>query len=218
MVRALLWDNDGVLVDSETLFFETTQSVFFSFGLKLDDSLWRDRYLGRGAHSVDIAQMLGATAQKAHEVVAHRNMVFWQRLEQPVALRPSIAQTLAKLHSLFRMGVVTSAPRRQFDLLHAHTGLRDYFECIITADDCSKIKPDPEPYFTALQCMGLPPEECLAIEDSPRGLASAAAAGIRCVVIQTALTDLSACDRAFAIIENAHELDTVLQTISPSAN
>lgn len=210
MIQALLWDNDGLLVDSEALFFETTRAVFQSAGLALETDLWRRAYLGQGLHSVDIARLLGASAQLAEAVVASRTRLFRQRLEAPIPLRPHIANALERWKATHRMAVVTSAPQRQFDLIHAHTGLREYFECVITADDCRKLKPDPEPYLNALARMALKPEACLAIEDTPRGLASAAAAGIRCVVIRTPLTEVAACHGAQAIIDDASGLEKVL--------
>ena len=86
------------------------------------------------------------------------------------------------------MAIVTGCGRDQLVLAHAASSLLGFFDVIITSDDCSNGKPHPEPYLAATRALGVRPERCIAVEDSPRGLASATAAGIPCVVVPTELT------------------------------
>jgi HAD superfamily hydrolase (TIGR01509 family) len=86
------------------------------------------------------------------------------------------------------MALVTGSHRDQLQLMHATSGLLDLFEVTITGDECSQSKPHPEPYLAALKALALSPGHCVAVEDSPRGLASARAAGVACVVVPHELT------------------------------
>lgn len=211
MIHALLWDNDGVLVDSESIFFETTRSVFESAGLELTAPFWASQYLGAGVRSRGIARMLGASPELAGRLVEQRNGLFRRRLEQPIPVLPGIREAFARWYNACRLAVVTGSSRRQFDLIHRHTGLLPYLDCVVTADDCRRTKPDPAAYLTVLSRLGLEPGQAVAVEDSPRGLASATAAGIPCVVIRTPLTDLGACASAIAIIDHPAELERIFQ-------
>jgi beta-phosphoglucomutase-like phosphatase (HAD superfamily) len=98
-----------------------------------------------------------------------------------------------------KLAIVTGCGRDQLALAHAASSLLGCFDLIVTSDDCVRSKPDPEPYLLALSRLGLRAEQCLAIEDSPRGLASARAAGVPCVVVPTELTCRLAFPGALAI-------------------
>jgi HAD superfamily hydrolase (TIGR01509 family) len=185
---AVLFDNDGVLVDTETLFFATTRSAFERLDLDLTADTWGRRYLAEGNSSREIALAMGAHPGAVDEVLEERNRQFRSVLQQPPRLRPLVRETLAQLRGAVRIAIVTGCGREQLALAHATSGLLDLFELIITSDDCARSKPDPEPYLNAVRILGLRAEHCLAVEDSPRGLASASAAGVPCIVVPTELT------------------------------
>ena len=94
------------------------------------------------------------------------------------------------------------SPREQFDEVHRFTGLRDFFETVLTSDDYERSKPHPDSYVSALRAMDLPAGRCIAVEDSPRGVASARAAGLRCILVPTELTDLTMCREADFTVED----------------
>jgi beta-phosphoglucomutase-like phosphatase (HAD superfamily) len=82
---------------------------------------------------------------------------------------------------------VTTSRREHFDIIHRASGLLQYFAFILTREDYEKSKPDPEPYLRGLEKTGVERSECIVIEDSKRGLTAATRAGLRCLVIPTAL-------------------------------
>ncbi len=188
MIEAVLWDNDGVLVDTETLFFETTRAAFVRLGVELKQELWGKLYLGEGKSTREIAVLLGAENSKISEVLEERNQAYLQKLRQAPPLRPHVRETLSALSGKVRMAMVTGCHRNQLQLMHAGTGFLGFFEVIVTGDDCANPKPDPELYLAGLKALGLAAERCLAVEDSGRGLAAARAAGIPCIVVPTELT------------------------------
>jgi HAD superfamily hydrolase (TIGR01509 family) len=194
MIEAVLWDNDGVLVDSETRFFETTRAAFARIGLTLTREIWGRHYMGEGKSSHDIAVMMGAESRQVKPMLEERNQDYMQVLRQPPPLRPQVRETLSRLHGRVRMAIVTGCHRDQLRLMHDGNGLLGLFEAIVTGDECPHAKPHPGLYLAGLKKLGVPAEGCLAVEDSPRGLAAARVAGVACMVVPTELT----CDLDFA--------------------
>jgi HAD superfamily hydrolase (TIGR01509 family) len=199
MIEAVLWDNDGVLVDTETLFFETTRAAFARFGLELTQEIWGRHYLGEGKTSREIAALLGADGSRIGAVLEERNQEYRQRLQQAIPLRPKARETLSLLFGRVRMAMVTGCHRDQLQLMHGSTGLLGLFDAIITGDECSNPKPHPELYLAGLKTLGAVAERCLAVEDSGRGLAAARAAGIPCIVVPTELTRMLDFKGALAV-------------------
>ncbi len=199
MIRAVLWDNDGLLLDSEALFFSLTKRFFAEAGIHLDEAYWGIEYLGNAKHSVQIARELGMAPDLAEKLLDRRNDAFVERIRHSVPLMPKVRETIEALRGQVRLGLVTGSPRDKVELMHGPAGLLDRFDVIVTDDDVSNPKPHPEPYLKALESLGLSPEECLAVEDSRRGLSSAYAAGIPCIVVPNALTKVQSFELAYAV-------------------
>lgn len=209
-IEAILFDNDGVLVDTETLFFETTRRAFMRLNLDLDRGTWGRRYLTQGNSSREIALSLGADANRVTEIIELRNHQYWRLLQNPPPLRPQVRETLTALHGRFKLAIVTGCGREQLDLVHNGNKLLEMFDLIVTSDNCSCGKPHPEPYLTALRALGLDAPRCIAVEDSPRGLGSAKSARVNCVVVPTELTVMLEFPGALAI---EHDISRVLNHV-----
>ena len=197
--EAVLFDNDGVLVDTETLFYETSRSAFKQLGLDLTRKTWAQLYLGEGKNSKEIASSLGADPARIGPVLEERNRQYLRVLEKPPPLLTKVRETLASLRGRVKMAIVTGCGRHQLDLVHATSHILGFFDVIVTSDTCSCAKPHPEPYLNAIRVLGVQAERCIAVEDSPRGLASARAAGVPCVVVPTELTSILDFPGALAI-------------------
>lgn len=108
------------------------------------------------------------------------------------------------------MGIVTSSRKEHFEIIHRSSGLLKYFDFFLTGEHYTKFKPNPEPYLLAVERSGCKKEECLAIEDSERGLTSAKSAGIYCYVIPTELTRGGNFSSADKVLGNIKEIITEL--------
>ncbi len=199
MIKAILWDNDGLLLDSETVFFELTQEVFADFGFELGEEYWGREYLGKAKRTRQVAHEFGMTPEVIDRVIERRDSMFFEALQHPISLRPKVRETLDALAGTVQQGVVTGSPREKVELMHRLHGLGGYFDVVITHDEVEETKPHPEPYTTALQRLNLDPGNVIAVEDSERGLASAHAAGIACIVVPNHLTRIQKFDNAYAI-------------------
>ncbi len=187
-VRALLWDNDGVLVDTEQLYFEVTRDVLASSGVVLTDEQYRDLFLVQGRGAWHLCAERGIPNEEIVRLRSRRNDLYADGLRRGSLALADVESVLATLHGRYPMGVVTSSRRDHFELIHEHTGFLRYFDFALTAHDVERVKPDPELYLKAVARSGFQAHECLAIEDSERGLHAARAAGVPCVVVPTALT------------------------------
>jgi beta-phosphoglucomutase-like phosphatase (HAD superfamily) len=193
MIQAVFLDSDGVLVDTERMFFEATQKSFKKHGGRLSRVQWSRWYLAEGKQSSDIAETCGVPRTRIASAVQERDDTFWKGMDAGVRIPPGVIDTVRELAARYRLAIVTGASRSHFERIHEHTGLVPFFECVITRDECGVVKPDPGGYVMAMEKLGLEPGLCLAVEDSPRGAAAAMGAGIPCIVVPTELTAKDLC-------------------------
>lgn len=203
MVEGILWDNDGVLVDTECLFFESTRRTLARIGIHLSLEQFLDLSMRQGRSAFELAIGNGWQKQQLAHLKRERDVLYSELLRRHTRVLPGVPETLKALHGRKRMAVVTSSQRQHFDTMHADIGLREYFEFALVREDYNETKPDPEPYLLALKRLGMKADNCVAVEDSERGLAAARAAGIRCLVIPNDMTRSCSFQGATAILPRA---------------
>jgi HAD superfamily hydrolase (TIGR01509 family) len=126
-----------------------------------------------------------------------------------------VEDALRRLRGKVLMGVVTSSRREHFEIIHSGTGLLYYFDLVLPLEDYGKSKPNPDPFLTAVIRHGLQAEHCIIVEDSKRGLATAMAAGIRCIVVPNALTQGSNFSGAYRVVKSVNKVtEEVFQLLS----
>lgn len=210
VTKAIFWDNDGVLVETEQLYFEATRDVLAEVDIDLTPALYKELFLIQGRGAWHLVAEKGFSADEQERMRVDRNNRYSRGLERTPPLVDGVRDVLQALHGKYVMGCVTSSRKDHFDLIHRETGLLQYFDFIITASDVTRVKPDPEPYRLAVSRTGFAPSECVAIEDSARGLEAANAAGIRCLVVPTSLTRGSAFPGAQRVLDRMEDVLPVL--------
>jgi len=208
--RAVFWDNDGVLVETEHLYFQATQETLASIDIELTRDDYIALFLVQGRGAWHIAEQRGVSPAAIERLRHDRNARYSELLAQGPRLIAGVTEVLDALHGRYVMGVVTSSRKDHFDVIHRNTGLLKYFDFVLTAGDFTRVKPDPEPYVRAVARSGVPADACVAIEDSARGLESARAAGISCIVVPTELTRWSDFAGADRVLGSIGEILTVL--------
>jgi HAD superfamily hydrolase (TIGR01509 family) len=178
-LRAVLFDMDGLLVDSEPLWFEAERSVMARMGGSWTEA---DQYqLVGGSLERSVGYMRGRAPCPAEPALIGSWLVETMTelvTGRGVTLMAGAAELLAEVVVAgIPRALVTSAQRQIMDVVIASTGLA--FDITVCAEDVSRGKPDPEPYLRAAGLLGELPGGCVALEDSPRGIASAEAAGCR---------------------------------------
>jgi HAD superfamily hydrolase (TIGR01509 family) len=203
VIKAIFWDNDGVLVDTEHLYFEATRRVLARVRVELTPALHHELFLVQNRGAWHLAEAAGVAPDDLARLRADRDATYSELLRRDGLAIPGVEAALEQLAPRHRMAVVTSSHRDHFDAAHRGTGLLRFFDFVLTREQYQRSKPDPEPYLVALARTGLDRSECLVIEDSERGLRAASAAGLACWVIPTALTrggDFSAADRVLGAV------------------
>lgn len=211
-MRGILWDNDGVLVDTEGLFYEANQELFAEHDIDLSPQLFFDWFLCDNIGAWHLLEQRGYSSDHIHQLRTDRNKRYSKRLQSGQHLvMPGVKQVLTALQNRARMGIVTSSRRDHFNMIHQNLDLLAHFEFIITEEDYPQSKPAPDPYLLGLKKLALPAQQCIVIEDSPRGLKSAIAAGIPCIVIRNELSRHYMFDGAHCVIDRLEDLLEVLR-------
>lgn len=201
-IRAVFWDNDGVLVDTERLYYQATQEILATAGIELTEEQYYQYFLVQNCGAFHLAQAKGLSDAAIDALRDARNARYNDLLKtSPVAIA-GVEQVLQQMKGKFVMGIVTSSHRDHFDTTHQHTTLVQYIDFVLTSEDYSVTKPDPAPYLAAIQRSGCRPEECIVVEDSERGLIAATRAGLKCVVIPRDLTRCGDFRAAYRVLNN----------------
>ena len=213
-LRAVLFDHDGTLVNSEPIHGHAWQIALEPYGATLSLDQYRERYSGVTTAAVawDLVARLGVR-QAAGVLANAKNAVIRAYLETTAfPLMPGVREAVSAFSALgLKQAVVTGANSLAAHATLAAHGLKDHFSTVVSGDDVVRNKPAPDCYAVALSRLGLAAAECIAIEDSEHGLRAAAAAGVRCLVIPTemsrhhdfglALARLHDMDQARAFVE-----------------
>lgn len=188
MTDWIFWDNDGVLVETEHLYFSASRDVLADAGIVLTREMFVQISLVKGRSVLDLAAAGMSPADLEH-LQEQRNRRYSELLRTGSQVVDGVAETLRRLSGTVSMGIVTSSRRTHFDIIHRHSGLLPFFDFVITCEDVARTKPHPEPYLKALAMSGSRPDRCLVVEDTERGLISAIRAGMDCIVIPNGMLD-----------------------------
>jgi HAD superfamily hydrolase (TIGR01509 family) len=206
----VLFDNDGVLVDSEPLFLQATQELLSTVGVTVNAELYAEICLRRGASVFELAVARGLSTAEIRELRARRDERYAELIDEGVRVFDGVRATLARMHRVRPMAIVTSSGRDHFERIHHQTDLVRFFEFVLTDGDYARHKPHPDPYLMAAERFGVRPERCLVVEDTERGLAAAHAAWMRCVVIPNQLSESGNFERAERVLSSMKELAPLL--------
>lgn len=186
---AIMFDLDGVIIDTEPLHARTKRMAFDQYGLTAPDDFYAG-FIGRSDEDMvkGVVEQFGPPSLEWRDVLARKHELF-NEMESEIELIPGATEFIAAARKHFdKLALVTSATRRNQQYALRRFGLESSFDVIVTAEDIVRTKPDPEPYLTAVSRLGVPAAACLVLEDSTHGVASANAAGCAVVAITTSFT------------------------------
>lgn len=199
MIRGLIFDFDGLILDTELPDFESWQEMFVEHGAALPLAAWTP-LIGTAAESFDIYDYLEQQADRPidrADVRERRRKRYHERVMAQMIL-PGVEACIQEAKRRGMKVGLASASSPDWVLGHlSRLGLHVHFDTVKTAADVARVKPDPALYRAALAALGLDAHEAIALEDSPNGIAAAKAAGLFCVAIPNAMTrdlDVSAAD------------------------
>jgi beta-phosphoglucomutase len=187
VIRAIVFDFDGVIADSEPLHLRALQGVLAQRGM----SVGRDEYYARylGYDDVGAFQAIGRdrgvelSDAEIRGLIAAKSTIYQTLLTGDGVLFAGAVRCVEGLATLFPLGIASGALRHEIQAILRSGRLDSYFQFIVASGDTPAGKPAPDPYLRAAALHGLDPSECVAIEDSRWGIESARTAGMRCVGI-----------------------------------
>lgn len=190
MVRAILFDFNGVIVNDEPQHCEALTATLAEYGIPLDRETYYREYLGfddRECFRFTFERYgRPAGAPALEEAIERKARHYAAEIRRSMTLVPGAADFVrAAAAEGLALAIVSGALRREIDLVLDAAGLRRHFAVVVAAEDVSACKPDPQGYVRAREVLGAAPERCIVVEDSLPGLAAARAAGMRCALLAT---------------------------------
>jgi HAD superfamily hydrolase (TIGR01509 family) len=205
-IRALIFDFDGLILDTETPDFQSWQEIYRQHGLELPLSLWATFIGGPSGsfHPFDNLQdRLGRQLDRAQTLAQHKRRE--QELFAGQAALPGVLSYLDEAQGRGLHTAIASSSPSEWVMGHlGRIGLQDRFSPILTSDDVRNVKPDPELFLATLRAMDLSAAQAVVLEDSPNGVRAAKGAGLYCVAVANAVTrqlDLSQADLVLDSLE-----------------
>ncbi|MFJ7587783.1 HAD family hydrolase [Streptomyces sp. NPDC097617] len=197
-LAAVLFDMDGTLVDTEVLWWRTTEEIADGLGHRLTDAD-APEVVGRAVEDTAAHLVRVSGGGDPSEVAAALTESFFREVEAGAPLRPGAQRLLTELEAEgVPFALVSASPRVVVDSVVGGSLTHVPFTFTLSADDTTRTKPHPDPYRTAAERLGLAPGACVAVEDSPDGAASAEAAGCAVLVVPSLLAVPASPPRTFA--------------------
>ena len=203
MIRAVLFDLDGVLTDTERLHWAAYRRVLLDLGVDMDLEEYRRWFIARGIGPEYTCQTYRLPVAP-DELRALKAPVYRTLLEEGVRPMPGAREALARLGTSHRLALATNTARVEVDLILGQLGLAPFLRSTITREDYVHAKPAPDAYLAAAAALGVSAEECAVVEDTERGAAAGLAAGIPVIAVPNDLTfdnDFTGCTCRLASLD-----------------
>ena len=222
-MRAVVFDFDGVLVNSEPLHFRAMRDSLTPEGIVIDATEYLRNYVAyddRRAIRIALEQHGHAPDPAKIEIIADRKMRLFAELKAEIPFFPGARDLILELRGEVPLAIASGARHAEIEDILAGADLREAFVAIVGADDVARTKPDPDPYLEALRQMqrvapGLEAADCLAIEDTPPGIAAARAAGMTVVGIAHTY-DAAVLSSAHHVLPSLRRVDAaMLHALTP---
>ena len=206
-IAAIVFDFDGLLMDTETTSLASWRYEWSQWGLELDESHF---FVDHGGDTTAerYAQLANAVGTEYNQLLSHeRRTAYRETRHLELDLAPGIAAWIDEARSSgLRLAVASSSPA-DWVTKHLHrVGRLESFETLACGDDVDAHKPAPDVYRLALQHLGVDSDNAVAVEDTPHGVASARAAGLRCIAIPSPYFDHARFEEANLVLDSAEEM------------
>jgi HAD superfamily hydrolase (TIGR01509 family) len=210
-IKALIFDFDGLILDTETPEYQVWQSIYREHGFELPHEEWGKIIGGYGISSFDAAENLSLLSQGRLDSVSLRDRFRTEShaLIHEQSILPGIVNTLQEAKRLgLKLAIASSSPHSWVDTHAKRLGIFDYFDKVICADDIApgRTKPNPDLFLLALDQLQVQKDEAIVFEDSPNGVKAAHSAGIFVVAVPNPVTSLLSIENANLTLTSLSDL------------
>jgi HAD superfamily hydrolase (TIGR01509 family) len=183
LYRALLFDLDGTLAETDSLHLPTWVAVLRPYGVEVDEEFYRESISGRNNLKIVEKLLPDLSAEEGRKLAEAKEASFRERAVELEPLPGLLAFMQEGRDRGLSLALVTNAPQENVEAILLALELGEFFDEVVLSDEVGPVKPDPAPYRAALEKLRVAPEEALAFEDSTSGISSSVAAGIPTVGI-----------------------------------
>ncbi|MBM3240757.1 HAD family phosphatase [Candidatus Poribacteria bacterium] len=195
MLKAIIFDFDGVIADTEPIHLKMFQKVLAEEGIILTEEEYHQKYLAlddKGCFSAVLSDNGRQVDKKlVEDMIRRKSIYFDEHVKNNLIIFPGVVDFVRKATPEHLLAIASGALRHEIEFGLEAAGIRQEFQAIVSAEEVEKGKPDPEPFLKALQELNnihssspqIQPSECLVIEDSLHGIAAAHEAGMKCLAV-----------------------------------
>jgi HAD superfamily hydrolase (TIGR01509 family) len=200
MIKAIIFDFDGIIMDTESVEFQVWNTIFAEQGVDFPLNIWLRDVVGATVANFDLAEYLATTTGRDFDLAALHEQASMARMDAQARLSvmPGVTEILAAAKRLaLRLAIASSSPHPWVDGYLKQVGLTGTFEAVMCREDVPSVKPAPDLFLRALGALGVSAAETIVFEDSPIGIQAAKRAGLRVVAVPNPVTkhsDLSHAD------------------------
>ncbi|WP_198306149.1 HAD family hydrolase [Arcobacter vandammei] len=209
MKKFILFDNDGVLVETEKWYFEANKKALKLLGLNLTMDFYQN-IMVKGGSAFELALLHNIDKNIIEKHRSLRDSFYQEFLQTKDITITNVQKILKELSKKYKMAIVTTSRRVDFELIHNNRGIVDFMDFVLCVEDYKRAKPHPEPYLKGLEIFAAKDFETIVVEDSQRGLESAKKANIDCIVVKNEFTKNQDFKKADFFINNLEELVSLL--------
>lgn len=210
MKKCILFDNDGVLVHTEPLYYEANK-IILKKELNLDlEFEYYMNIMSKGGSAFELAFSNGVSKSVVEACRTKRDSLYQELITTKDIAIKDVKTVLKELAKKYKMAIVTTSRRVDFELIHKNRGIVDFMDFVLCEEDYERAKPYPDPYLKALEIFGARAEDAVVVEDSNRGLVAAKSANIDCIVVENEFTLTQDFSQADFYIKRFDELLKIL--------
>ncbi len=210
--KYILFDNDGVLVETEKWYYQANVKALSEIDIELTFDVYME-IMARGGTAWEVAKKQGISQKVINQQRTTRDVYYREFIDSEHIEIDGVLESLEFLKQEYKMGIITTSRRVDFDLIHNKREIIKYMDFSLCVKEYPRSKPHADPYLAGMKKFNASRDECIVVEDSQRGLTAAVNAEIECVVVKNEFTlthDLSKANYRIDKILELPELLTVL--------
>jgi len=195
MIKAIIFDMDGVIINSEPLHFKAGKGVLKKYGKEIDWKFY-SRYIGTGEEYFWSRIVKELKLNVDWKTIGDQKAAAYLEHLKKVKAIPGVLDLIKRLKQRYKLGLASSSVQKEIDIVLDKFKIRDCFDVVDSGEFIKKSKPEPDIYLITAKKLGVKPEECLVFEDAVNGVKAAKAAHMKCIAITTSfgVKDLKGAD------------------------